>query len=82
MEKQIEEIGQLFKEISLMVDSQGEMVNNIYQNLLISCPEIEKGRLELMNATKSQKAARKKKILLVIFGFIVLVIIILIIAIN
>ena len=64
-----------------MVDSQGEMVNNIYQNLLISCPEIEIN-LELKNAMISQKAARKKKILLVIFGFILLVIIILIIAIN
>jgi len=47
LEKQIEEVAELFKEIANLVDSQGEMVDNIYQNVLKSEINVEKGRENL-----------------------------------
>ena len=82
MEKLIEEISELFKEITLMVDSQGEMVNNIYQNVEFSCPTISKGRENMEKGLTFQKAARKNQMIIAVIVLIIILIIILVIAIS
>ena len=79
LEMLIEEISQLFKEISLLVDSQGDMVDNIYQNVEFSCPTIAKGRGNLEKGLTFQKAARKNKMIIFAILLVILLIIILVI---
>jgi len=79
LEKQIEEVAELFKEIANLVDSQGEMVDNIYQNVLNSEINVEKGRENLAEAEKHQRSARKKKLICAILLIIVILIVLLVI---
>jgi len=79
LEKQIEEVAQLFKEIAALVESQGEMVDNIYQNVLNAEALVEKGKGELEQAEKSQRSARKKKAILFSILFVVILIVFLVI---
>ena len=82
LEKQIEEVAQLFKEIAVLVESQGEMVDNIYQNVLNAEVLVEKGKDNLEQAEKSQKSARKKKAICFIILFVVILIVFLVILIE
>jgi len=79
LEKQIEEVAQLFQEIAILVENQGEMVDNIYQNVLNAEIDVEKGREELGKAEEHQKSARKKKLICAILLIIVILIILLVI---
>lgn len=79
LEKQIEEVAQLFKEIAVLVESQGEMVDNIYQNVLNAEVLVEKGTDNLEKAEKSQKSARKKKAICFSILFVVILIVFLVI---
>ena len=79
LEKQIEEVAQLFKEIAVLVESQGEMVDNIYQNVLNAEVLVEKGKDNLEQAEKSQKSARKKKAICFAILFVVILIVFLVI---
>jgi len=79
LEKQIEEVAQLFQEIASLVASQGEMVDNIYQNVVASEINVEKGKDNLAQAEKHKASARKKKIICAILLFIVIFFVILVI---
>jgi len=82
LEKQIEEVAQLFKEIAVLVESQGEMVDNIYQNVVNAEVMVEKGTENLEQAEKSQKSARKKKAICFSILFVVILIVFLVILIE
>lgn len=62
LESQIHEVNKLFKEMHVLVEEQGEMVNNIEQSVEQAVSDVEKGKVQLTEAEKSQKRARKKKI--------------------
>jgi len=79
LEKQIEEVAQLFQEIAALVNSQGEMVDNIYQNVINAEIDVDKAKGELQQAEKSQASARKKKMILAIVLIIVILIVLLVI---
>ena len=55
------------------------MVDNIYQNVLNSEINVEKGRENLAEAEKHQRSARKKKLICAILLFIVILIVLLVI---
>ena len=73
---QIEEVAQLFKEIAILVECQGEIVDSIEQNVLKAEIQIEDGTKELGKAEGNRKSARKKKV--VCFSIIAVVIIIIV----
>ena len=73
---QIEEVAQLFKEIAVLVECQGEIVDSIEQNVLKAEIQIEDGTKELGKAEENKKSARKKKV--VCFSIIAVVIIIIV----
>ena len=79
LEKQIEEVRDLFFDIAGMVQSQGEMVNNIANLVEKANIDVEKGKNELNEAEKSQRSARKKKIILAIILSIVILIVLLVV---
>merc|ERR1712129_134880 len=71
---QIEQVAQLFIEIAILVECQGEIVDSIEQNVQKAEIQIEDGTKELGKAEGNQKSARKKKV--VCFTIIAVVIII------
>ena len=73
---QIEEVAQLFKEIAILVECQGEIVDSIEQNVQKAEIQIEDGVKELGKAEENTKSARKKKV--VCFSIIAVVIMIII----
>ncbi len=59
---------------------QGEMVDNIMQNVLRASEDVERGRDHLNKAEKYAVSSRKMKMILAGVGILVLLIIILVIA--
>lgn len=86
LESQIHEVNKLFKEMHVLVEEQGEMVDNIEKSVEQAVDDVEKGKEQLTDAQKSQRRARKKKIccgvLLAIIIAIVVVIIVVVIMQN
>ena len=76
LEKDIEEIRDLFVEMADLVYQQGEMINNIERNVEISVVHVEKGTKELGEAVIIQRNTRKNQI---ICGSIILVVIIILV---
>ena len=70
---------QLFLSQTLL---KGEMVDNIYQNVLNAEVLVEKGKDNLEQAEKSQKSARKKKAICFAILFVVILIVFLVILIE
>ena len=53
--KQQQEINQIFKDIAILVEEQGEMVDNIRSNITSSNKEIKEADKHLEEAEKEQK---------------------------
>ncbi|KAA8495279.1 Syntaxin-1A-like [Porphyridium purpureum] len=66
LEKQIIELNQMFVDLSILVENQGELLNNIEYNVKATKDEARSAEVELVEARKNQLSARKKKILLLI----------------
>ncbi len=64
LEKSIQEVHDMFVEVGTLVQQQGEMIDKIEHNVLLAQADVEKGKGELQEAEKNQKAARKKKVCL------------------
>ncbi|XP_052106577.1 syntaxin-like [Mytilus californianus] len=81
LESQIHEVNKLFKEMHVLVEEQGEMVDNIEKNIEQAVDDVEKGKGQLTEAEKNQKKARKKKICCVSIVAVILIIVIIIVVI-
>ncbi|XP_052006141.1 syntaxin-3-like isoform X2 [Xyrauchen texanus] len=79
LESSIKELHDMFQDIAMLVESQGNMVDNIELNVGKAVDHIEVAKAETKKAAKYQSKARKKMIILGVIGVIVLVIIIIII---
>lgn len=82
LEKQIEEVRDMFMEIANLVTQQGEMVDNIYQNVTRAGIDVEQGKDHLNKAEQYMKSARKKKIILACILLVIVLIILLVILIE
>ena len=82
LEKQIEEVRDLFVDIGALVQSQGEMVDNILHNVTRAGIDVEQGKDHLNKAEEYQKSARKKKLILLAVLIVVVLIILLVILIE
>ena len=82
LEKQIEEVAQLFKEIAILVECQGEIVDSIEQNVLKAEIQIEDGTKELGKAEENKVSSRKKKVACFSIIAVVIIIIVLVLIIS
>merc|ERR1711879_470827 len=68
LEKGIMEVHEMFLEISVLVESQGESVNRIEDSINHAAQNAGQGRQQLVEAEKKEKSARKLKFILAGIG--------------
>lgn len=66
LESSIKELHDMFMDIAMLVENQGEMLDNIELNVLHTVDHVEKARDETKRAVKYQGQARKKLIIIIV----------------
>ncbi|XP_016426475.1 syntaxin-3-like [Sinocyclocheilus rhinocerous] len=79
LESSIKELHDMFVDIAMLVESQGNMVDNIEVNVGKAVDHVEVAKTETKKAVRYQSKARKKMIILGVIGAVVLIIILIII---
>ena len=77
LEKSIIELSKMISELSKLVKYQGEMIDNIVENVSKSKDYIEKGEKELIEAKKKKQCTKKIKCIILIGAIVGLLVIIL-----
>ncbi|XP_059480123.1 syntaxin-1A-like isoform X1 [Neocloeon triangulifer] len=78
LEKSIAEVHALFVEISLLVQNQGETIDNIEVHVMKGQDYVAEGRKQVQEAEKKQTSSRKKKIFCSVIAVVVVIILILV----
>ena len=78
LEKSLKEMADMFVELNLLVQTQGETIDTIEANMAQAEVKVASGNVELGNAKRKQKTARKRKFICIaaISGVLLLAIII------
>ncbi|XP_064620407.1 syntaxin isoform X2 [Lineus longissimus] len=66
LEKSIKELHDMFMDMAMLVESQGEMIDRIEYNVEQSVDYIETAKMDTKKAVKYQSKARRKKMLIII----------------
>ncbi|XP_077317906.1 syntaxin-2 [Lithobates pipiens] len=80
LESSIRELHDMFMDIAMLVETQGEMINNIEKNVENSADYIEHAKEETKKAVKYQSKSRRKMIFIIICVLILVVILVIILA--
>lgn len=80
LEASIADLHQLFVEMSVLVEAQGEQLDRIEYNTQQTVDYTDQAVGELKGATSYQKRVRKKRLILVILGVIIVIIIVAVVA--
>lgn len=80
LEQSVAELHQMFIDLALLVEQQGEMLDQIEFQVRAAANYIEQGNVEVQKAIQSQKSARKKKCCLLFVGIGIILIIVLVAA--
>eukprot|EP01111_Echinosteliopsis_oligospora_P010904 TRINITY_DN347_c0_g1_i1.p1 TRINITY_DN347_c0_g1~~TRINITY_DN347_c0_g1_i1.p1 ORF type:complete len:348 (-),score=71.65 TRINITY_DN347_c0_g1_i1:141-1100(-) len=75
IESSIQELHQLFIDFAVLVESQGELLNQIEYNVTSSVAYTAKGADELRGAVKQAKRSRKKMCIIIIICIIIIAVI-------
>ena len=75
LEKSIIELSNMVTELSKLVKYQGEMIDNIVENVSKSKDYVAQAEVELVKGKKNMESARKKKCIIAIIVSVVLLII-------
>lgn len=67
LEASIRELHDIFSDMAMLVESQGEMINRIESNVMNTVDYTERAKKNMRQAVVAQKSARKKKVCLAIF---------------
>ena len=78
LEKSILELHDMFVDMALLVESQGEMVDNIEKNVISTVDFVKQAEQNTSKALEHQRAARKKKIIIIVIGVVVVVVLVII----
>ncbi|XP_073943772.1 syntaxin-1A-like isoform X5 [Choristoneura fumiferana] len=81
LETSIRELHDMFMDMAMLVESQGELVDRIEHHVTQTTDYVDTGRTELIKASKWMARARKKKIFIIICLSVTLVILIIVLAI-
>lgn len=76
--KTVEELAELFRDLELMVAEQGETVTNIQNNAEVTSRHLENGLVQVEGGIKAARSSRKKK--WICLGIVILIIIIIVAA--
>jgi syntaxin 1A len=79
LEQSIKELHDMFMDMAMLVESQGEMIDNIENNINSTVDYVESAKVETKQAVVYQKKARRKKICIIISVFCILVVVVLLI---
>lgn len=71
IENSMRELNQLFTDLAVLVNEQGEVLDVILQNVQSSLKYVEKGRDELAKGKKYAKSSRKKMCWLIMVVFVI-----------
>ncbi|KAJ0401089.1 hypothetical protein P43SY_005694 [Pythium insidiosum] len=82
LEQSVAELHQMFLDLALLVEQQGEMLDQIEFQVRTAANYVEQGNQEVVKALKSQKSARKKKCCLLFVGIAIILVIVLVAAFN
>ncbi|XP_069817097.1 syntaxin-2 isoform X1 [Dendropsophus ebraccatus] len=80
LESSIRELHDMFTDIAMLVETQGEMINNIEKNVENAVEYIEHAKEETKKAVKYQSKSRRKMIIIIICVAILLLILAIILA--
>lgn len=76
LEQSIKELHDMFMDMAMLVESQGEMIDNIENNMQNTLSYVEVANKETKAAVEYQTKARRKKILIIILCIILAVVLI------
>jgi syntaxin 1A len=82
METSIRELHEMFADLAMIVETQGESIDRIEYNVTRTVEYVDSGNKQLDSASKNRKKARKKKIFIILCVIVALVIITLIITLS
>ncbi|RDD40041.1 Syntaxin [Trichoplax sp. H2] len=82
LEKSIKELHEMFLDMAMLVESQGEMIDNIEHNTVNAVDFICSAKEDVKKAVKYQSAARKKKIICLALALVLIIIIIIILIVQ
>ena len=74
LESDMQKLYELFAEIAILVEQQGDQVDNVMGNVINTEAYVEKANEDVRKAVEYQSSARKKKICIAITCVIVLII--------
>ncbi|XP_040842835.1 syntaxin-2 isoform X2 [Ochotona curzoniae] len=74
LETSIRELHEMFVDMAMFVETQGEMVNNIERNVMNAADYVEHAKEETKKAIKYQSKARRKMMFMIICVIVLLVI--------
>ncbi|XP_073532207.1 syntaxin-2 isoform X1 [Phyllobates terribilis] len=80
LESSIRELHDMFMDIAMLVETQGEMINNIEKNVENAADYIEHAKEETKKAVKYQSKSRRKMIFIIICVVVLVLILIIILA--
>lgn len=78
LEHSVQEISELFQDMSILVSTNGETINNIESNIEFAVNNTQQANKELIKANKYQKKNSKCRIYFIFFCLLLLIFIILI----
>ncbi|XP_074868566.1 syntaxin-2 isoform X2 [Carettochelys insculpta] len=82
LESSIRELHDMFMDMAMFVETQGEMINNIEKNVMNASDYIEHAKEETKKAVKYQSKARRKKWIIVIISLVLVAIIAVIVGLS
>ncbi|XP_072163468.1 syntaxin-like isoform X2 [Diadema setosum] len=82
LENSIRELHDMFMDMAMLVESQGEMIDRIEYNVEQSVDYVETAKMDTKKAVKYQSKARRKKIMIVICCAVLITIVVIIIVTN
>uniref|UniRef100_G1MTV4 Syntaxin-2 n=1 Tax=Meleagris gallopavo TaxID=9103 RepID=G1MTV4_MELGA len=82
LESSIRELHEMFMDMAMFVETQGEMINNIEKNVMNATDYVEHAKEETKKAVKYQSKARRKMWIIIIVSLVLIVVIGLIIGLS
>uniref|UniRef100_H2Q774 Syntaxin-2 n=1 Tax=Pan troglodytes TaxID=9598 RepID=H2Q774_PANTR len=82
LETSIRELHEMFMDMAMFVETQGEMINNIERNVMNATDYVEHAKEETKKAIKYQSKARRKKWIIIAVSVVLVAIITLIIGLS
>ena len=74
---QIAEVGEIFQDLAVLVNEQGDLVNDIESNIISSHGHTQQAGKELVKAASHQKSARNRMCMIAVILCIFLVVLVL-----